>query len=293
MTSLIYSSFVPHRKLDIKSPLNLECSDISVLVPVKNNQLGIDNFLKAFFSTHSTINYPCEIIIVDNNSDHPIFIREKFRSTSLPIYLLRCYRVGPASARNLGIKHSKGQWVVFTDSDCLPTESFLTGYKAAINGAVGYAGNVKALSEGALSHYYETQEILIPPPVEDDVEAWRPHYIITANAMIWKPALELIGGFDEGIQIAAGEDIDLGFRLSEIGKLSYAQRSLVYHDFGKGFLEFIRRFKRYGKGNRLVGIKHGVNLKPQPFEPAQSTGFNWLMSRVQYLALLWGYYTNS
>lgn len=289
MTSLSRTQFVPCKKLNIQSPLDFDYQDISIIIPVKNNQLGIDNFFKGFLNTQSQANYPREIIVVDNNSEPPISIPEEHKLSGLTIRLLKCNQIGPASARNLGLKHSTGNWIVFTDSDCIPTESFLTGYKSALNGSVGYAGNIQALGNDNLSKYYQAQRILIPPTVEDEAGILRPYYLITANTLILKPALELIGGFDEHIPIAAGEDIDLGFRLREIGELSYSTRSLVYHDFGAGYISFIQRFFRYGQGNRLVALKHDIDLKPQPFKPAKSTIFNRFLATVQHLSLLHGY----
>ena len=80
------------------------------------------------------------------------------------------------------------------------------------------------------SRYYGSQAILIPPPVEE-LGLLRPEHLITANALVWKPALEAIGGLNETFRIAAGEDIDLGFRLREVGALSYAPTAAVSHDF--------------------------------------------------------------
>lgn len=290
MTSLIYSHFVPDRKLNLQSPLTLACDRVSVVIPVKDNQPGIDRFLTSFFDCHTPEHYPGEILIVDNNSSVPIVIRQKFRHFNLPIKRFECQAIGPASARNLGIQKAQGEWILFTDSDCIPTASFLTGYQTMLNGAVGYAGNVKPLHQDPLSAYYGSQNILIPPSVQEQLGDLRPHYVITANTLIWKPALAEIEGFDEQIKIAAGEDIDLGFRLSEVGQLSYALSSLVYHDFGQGLSSFISRFKRYGKGNRLVGLKHHIDLKPRRFTPAQKNALNGFLSTLQYGALMWGYW---
>ncbi|HLW00395.1 MAG TPA: hypothetical protein VKT82_17140 [Ktedonobacterales bacterium] len=80
------------------------------------------------------------------------------------------------------------------------------------------------------------------PPRIEEAGISRPEYLITANALVWKPALEAIDGFDETITIAAGEDIDLGFRLREIGALESAPTALIYHDFAGGLLAFMRRF---------------------------------------------------
>ena len=40
---------------------------------------------------------------------------------------------GPASNRNNGAKHAKGEWLVFLDDDCVPDRNILSAYLAAIN----------------------------------------------------------------------------------------------------------------------------------------------------------------
>lgn len=144
------------------------------------------------------------------------------------------------------MKYATGNWILFTDSDCIPSSTFLTGYLNSLNGSIGYAGNVKAFGKDKISKYYESQEILIPLNTFDKKDFRGPDFIITANALVWKKAVESIGGFNKNIGIAAGEDIDLGFRLIEIGKLSFAFESIVYHNFNGELYGFIEIFKRYG-----------------------------------------------
>lgn len=208
----------------------------------------------------------------------------------LHVTLLSCPRPGPASARNVGIGHARTEWVVFTDSDCLPSATFLTGYLAAMNGAVGYAGAVHAWRQDRWSRYYENQAILTPPPL-DEAGILRPEHLITANALVWKPALEAIGGFNETITIAAGEDIDLGFRLREIGALAYAPTAGIYHDFQGGLGAFMRRFVRYGKGNKQVGNLYHLDFTPHVFRAKHPSAFNEFLATLQYLCLCWGYRT--
>ena len=137
-------------------------SDISVIIPVKNNQKGVDRFIEAFFATHSQDQYPKEIIIVDNNSALPIKLRDEYLQKGLPLRLYSCSRQGPAAARNCGVKASLGEWLLFCDSDCIPTPSLLTGYLNSPNSAVAYAGKVKATSATYLARYYDDEETLLP-----------------------------------------------------------------------------------------------------------------------------------
>ncbi len=288
MTFLSTLGFQPRKSKELIAPTSIGFPDISVVLPVKNNQKGVTLFLSEFLKTHPPSRYPREIIIVDNDSQPPISIPAECVIDGLNITVLRSSAPGPACARNLGIMHSQTEWVLFTDSDCILAQTFLLGYFEAMNGSIGYAGTVKAWGRDHLSLYYESQEVLTPPPMRGD-GVRRPEYVNTANTLIWRPALEDIGGFDESITIAAGEDIDLGLRLREIGNLSFAPVACVYHNFDDGLVGFVRRFLRYGKGNKIINRLYTLDLTPRIFRAKQPTIFNLIFSRIQYLCLYLGY----
>ena len=116
-----------------------------------------------------------------------------------------------------------------------------------------------------------------------------PEFLITANALVWKPALEEIQGFNEEIMIAAGEDVDLGFRLREIGTISYASNSIIHHNFDDGLKGFIKRFRRYGEGNKIISELYTLDMKPRPFNPVKKTLANYVFAWLQYYYLSQGY----
>ena len=182
------------RTTSLKAPLHFKPSDVSIVIPVKNNQRGINHFLYEFFRTHDYALFPKEIIIVDNNSIPKIILPKNLQNAGVPIRLLSCENVGPASARNLGWRKAQGTWILFTDSDCIPSNTLLSGYDSAIDGSVGYAGNVKVLGSDRISQYYDTQQILIPFRVLATDGRSIPQYLITTNALVWREALKAING---------------------------------------------------------------------------------------------------
>ena len=153
MTMISRLGFVPTRKQNLKSSLPRLTENITIVIPVKDNQNGIDLFLKTFFETQTKDTFPKEIIIVDNNSNPAIQLNDNLYS--IPVRLLTCSKIGPASARNFGVKNSSTEWILFTDSDCVPTNSLLTGYLKVQNNSVGYAGNIKAQGQDLISKFYE------------------------------------------------------------------------------------------------------------------------------------------
>ena len=269
----------------LATPTALVPGDISVVVPVRNNQAGVDRLLQGFMSIEER---PREILVVDNASAVPVRVDRGF-ADELGVAVASAQRPGPAHARNVGWRLASAPWVLFVDSDCIPTSSLFTGLCAASNGAVGYAGGVRALANDRLSRYYEAQRTLVPPPGKDR----RPAYLVTANALVWREALELVGGFDERFPCAGGEDIDLAYRLRGVGLLSYAPESAVLHDFGDGVGGFIRRFVRYGRGNRLLEAVHGTSHAPRPFWPVQRSPSHLVAALAQFALMYYGYETAS
>ena len=289
MTLISRLVFSIKEKTKKKSSERIKVNEISIVIPVKDNQVGIDNYLNKFLETHSQNEYPKEIIIVDNNSNPEISIKSEHLESDLKIRLIKCKRIGPASARNKGVKIANGNWILFNDSDCIPTNSILKGYLKADNKSVAYAGNIKSLNNDKLSRYYESQEILIPLKTYNEKGDFVPQYLITANCLVWKSAFDEIYGFNEKIAIAGGEDVDLGLRLSEIGNLSYAFESIATHDFSDGLIGFYKRFKRYGIGNRIVQELWKTDLKPRPFRPNERTVTNEFFAKFQYFSLYKGF----
>jgi len=287
MTMISRLGFTPTKRQTIKSDLLRTTEEITIIIPVKDNQNGIDFFLTEFFATHSVDNFPREIIIIDNNSAPKIELKQI--GYPISVRLLTCSKIGPASARNFGVQHAQTDWILFTDSDCVPTSNLLVGYFKVQNGSVGYAGNIKAYRQDIISKYYEQQEILVPPKVYEQPNQPRPDYLITANCLVWRSAFHKVGGFNETIKIAGGEDIDLGFKLLNIGQLSYAFGSTAKHNFGDGLRDFRERFLRYGYGNKIISILYNLDLKPKTFRPNRRRPINFVLAFMQYFWLTIGY----
>lgn len=260
-----------------------------MVVPVKNNQPGVTRLLEVCLRIFAPNRFPAEILLVDNLSYPPVDVPDRLAS-SLPVRILVCARPGAAAARNLGARQAQTQWILFLDSDCIPTPGLIDGYRQAMNGAIAYAGIVRAAGSDPVSRYYDVQSILNPPPLWDNGEE-RPAYLITANALVWREALAQIGGLDERFPSAGGEDIDLGIRLWSVGQLAYAPAAQSLHTFEPDLHLFVHRFIRYGRGNRLLAVRYQADLAPRPFVPQLLSPINRLLASVQFFSLWWGYHT--
>ena len=245
-------------------------SDISIIIPVKNNQNGIDMLLNSFIdSLKEEKLLPKEIIIVDNNSNPEIFLPEITKEFSIPIKLEKCYKKGPAAARNLGANLAKGNWLFFTDSDCLFTKSTLLAYFNLTKDSNVLVGKVIPLKNDKISNFYKAINLL-NPTFNKNNEA---QFIITANCLINKDNFFNVGGFDEYFKHASGEDIDLGIRLRKNNIILYVEKSVVHHCYNDNIIKMYKRFYRYGKTIRKIEIKHNFNIDINALFPKKMNTF--------------------
>lgn len=128
-------------------------------------------------------------------------------------------RHGPAVARNTGWRAARGEFIAFTDDDCIPQPCWLrAGTTAFVEGVTGVSGKVIVPLSG------------IPTDYERNAARLAHSEFVTANCFYRRDALEAVGGFDERFTMAWREDSDLFFRLlNEKGKLLFVAGARVVH----------------------------------------------------------------
>ncbi len=156
---------------------------------------------------------------------------------------------GPAAARNQGWRASSAPFIAFTDDDCVPQTGWLAALVAAISTApadvAGVGGRVLPLGDGVISRYMTLHGILEPPP--------NLSYLVTANCIFRRCALEAVGGFDEHLTAPGGEDPGLCFALRRAGyRFQLAPDAIVQHEYRESLRDFLKTFYRYGRGCRRV-----------------------------------------
>ena len=269
-------------------PERISCETISIVVPVKNNQQGIDRFLASILSNVDPREHPREIIVVDNNSDEMTSIRVE---CPFPVQVLACTKRGPGAARNVGASRATGEWILFTDSDCIAGPSLVSGYVKERVEAIGYAGRVVTKVVDQCSLFYLEQNTFLPVPLATDFGVV-PGTLVTANCLVLKDALLAIGGFNESFVYAGGEDTELGYRLRMIGNLQFSLSSTAAHEITDGLQGFVERFIRYGRGSRLLEVHYdnpGMFLPPKPVPPNNPTPANRFLAQVHHHSMWWGY----
>lgn len=127
-------------------------------------------------------------------------------------------RRGPASNRNNGAKSAHGEWLAFTDDDCLPNPNWLEAYLSA------------ATSEDRIYEGKTTCAAGIRSPLEIAPINHSGGLLWSCNIMVQRAVFEQVGGFDESFPDAAGEDIEFRERIKRLGyRYPFVESAIVDH----------------------------------------------------------------
>ncbi|MBC7388043.1 MAG: glycosyltransferase family 2 protein [Opitutaceae bacterium] len=206
----------------------------SVIIPTYNRVetlLECLNLLQPFNLELKNISY--EIIVSDDstNDESEKVIKEKFPN----VIWVKGPKKGPAANRNNGASFSKGEWLVFTDDDCLPQRNFLSAYLASINlnhESLTFEGAIEPTNE---AEFKNSDKYECPVNVTGG-NFW------SANICIRKSLFDEIGGFDLNYPNAALEDQDIFYRLSERTTIPFVKDSVVLHPYR--LIDFENKLKK-------------------------------------------------
>ena len=219
----------------------------SIIVPTYNRPRQLADCLRALSALH----YPrqhFEVIVVDDGSMSPL---AEVVAPFYPLFRLTLVtqdNAGPAAARNTGAAHAQGEFLAFTDDDCLPSSQWLTALAARFAGGPPQA--VAGQTVNALPI------ILLPRPVSSSL-TWCTLIIMPTPAMARFSAsnnlalptgmFRRLGGFDATFRTS--EDRDFIDRWLHHGhRLIFAPEVLVYHAQLLTWRAFCRLHFNYGRG---------------------------------------------
>ena len=105
-----------------------EAVSASIVIPAHNESAHIDNLL---ISIISNLDREIEIVVVDNgSSDDTVLLAEKYECNILRVPT----KVSPSTARNIGVKASSGDYLVFLDADVIITPQWARCFEQMLAG---------------------------------------------------------------------------------------------------------------------------------------------------------------
>jgi len=186
----------------------------SIVICVRNVEKYIGKCIR------SLLNQTCgdfEIILVDDMClDKTSRIIENFDDKRI-LCVKNKVNLGIAKSRNVGLKLSKGEYVFFTDGDCIVSKDW-------IEQGIIYLEDPECVAvEGKI--YYVSGKY--KPTFSDYVcENKYGGQFMTGNVAYKKSVIERVGGFDEGYSYY--EDRDLALRVARYGKIRFNPNMVAY-----------------------------------------------------------------
>jgi GT2 family glycosyltransferase len=192
---------------------------------------------------------PIEVVVVDDGSATPLdAVVAPFRGT-VGATLVRQANRGPGAARNTGVVHAAGRYVVFTDDDCRFEEGALETFVAALQEKPGAIVGGRTRNGLPKNQFAAASQVIV-----DAVYAYYnrnpadARFFATNNMAVERSAFLASDGFDE-LFSGAAEDRDFCDRWRHRGgRLVYEPGAIVVHAHDLTFRGYVRQHRAYGRG---------------------------------------------
>jgi succinoglycan biosynthesis protein ExoA len=237
---------------------------LSIVIPVRNEESHLGQVLKGLLAQ----DYPrerYEILIVDGEStDGTSRIVKEVATGAVRVRLLRNPQRLASAGRNVGVRQSTGEFVIFIDGHCkIPSKTFLrdTATTFEKSGAEclcrpqplniegnGLFQNAVALARSTtLGHARDS--MIYDTAYEGVVNP------CSAGAMYRRTVFKRVGYFDESFD--AAEDVEFNYRILKAGLSAYMSPQLAIHYQPRASFEALwGQMQRYGRGRFRLIQKH-------------------------------------
>lgn len=238
----------------------------SFIVPAFNRPDEIKELLTSFIALAKPADTfdGFEVIIADGSPTDilsPIIASYK---DQMNITHLHRPRLAISPSRNLGAAQSRGDYLIFLDSDViLPSDYLLHLHASLLKNPVDAFGGPDAAHTSfspiqkaisfAMTSYFTTGGIR---GGKKQIHQYNPRGF---NMGIKKSVFDQVNGFSA---LACGEDIELSIRLLEMGcKVMLIPEAYVYHKRRSTFKSFFRQVFRFGAARINIFYRHRNELK--------------------------------
>ncbi|MEM7791069.1 MAG: glycosyltransferase [Verrucomicrobiota bacterium] len=226
--------------------------EISIVVPVRNRadllRLTLEGLARQTLRLEKF-----EVIVCDDGSNEDLQpIVAAMEAEGLNIRYERQGPEGPATARNLGIRHARAPLVLLMDSDVQPEPEVVAAILSAMRANPEWVG----------------AEARLRPIGDQDGPLWQApaseaggHYHTAAIAFP-KHILEAVGGMDQNFKMAACEDAELAARVLKHGKIGFVPEALVLHPVRRVTWKHHLRWRKHWWYLTTMAVRYGFLAFP-------------------------------
>ena len=223
---------------------------VSVVVCAYNAAATIDECLTSI----EQLRYPeYEVIVVNDGSTDAT---GSIAARHPRVRVIHTANAGLGAARNVGLKHARGEIVAYTDADVRVDPDWLTylvqrfadpdivaaGGPNVVPADDSWIAQCVARAPGGPTHVL----------LEDRIA----EHIPGCNCAFRRGALLAVGGFNSTF-VRAGDDVDVCWRLQARGwKIGFAPAALVWHHHRPSVRTYVRQQIGYGEGETWLMREH-------------------------------------
>jgi len=179
----------------------------SIIIPTYKRQDALSlclNGVEHYFQPGAQARFGHQVEVVVTDDAHETSVQSLLAHRYPWCHYIQGPRRGPAANRNHGARHATGEWLVFTDDDCLPQPGWIEAYAAL-------ADQVDLL-EGRTSAAGTRMRVDEECPINETGG-----FLWSCNFAIRRTVFLALGGFNEDFPAAAMEDVELNLRASKAG----------------------------------------------------------------------------
>lgn len=275
---------------------------ISVIVPCKNRiealseciesiNDSIDNAKKTFTDLET------EIIIINDHSEDGF--TEKVLNKFKHVKIFDSDGTGPGYARNLGISKSNGDYIFFTDSDCVVSKDWITnGYRAfRETDEVVIQGIPWLFQENVNAEYGKSEGMLYRIMFSTYVKGRYTSMTDSRNLLLNKNIVEKLGRevFSEKQDKATAESRVFGKKCISNGiNILFDENIKIYHEDPINMKAVCKQKYRHGYGRVMIWEKRPAYdfLADRYFDNPINNGIDKDYILPAHASFLLGYYKN-
>jgi glycosyltransferase involved in cell wall biosynthesis len=238
--------------------------DLSIVIPTYNRPNFLLECINSILNQNTRHNF--EIIVICDGTDSRIDkLMLKFKKLKNIKYFVQ-KKLGPAAARNVGIKHSRAKIITFLDDDCIVNknwiENILLAHKKHPNINHAIAGRLDPVTNCLVSEFSKGLESRASA---DNSTIFYPSMV--NNVSYKRETLNKIKGFDESFKNASGEDVEYNYRLYNKNiRTIYVENILIKHHYPEKIVPMLKQQFRFGTTRPMLMIKtNDYPFKKKPY----------------------------
>ncbi|NTV99751.1 MAG: glycosyltransferase [Oscillochloris sp.] len=223
---------------------------VSIVIPTYNRLSRLKQVIAAIERQTYPLDHVEVIVVSDGSTDGTHAYLAEIQ-TPLNFRFVPQTNAGPAAARNNGIRHAQGEYILFIDDDVVPSPTLLAEHMRL------QSGNANLVVLGPMLN---PPDFTFAPWVAWEQQMLEKQYaamrrgdwtatarqFYTGNTSLPRQALLQSGGFDERFRRA--EDIELAYRLEKYGlEFTFTMDAVGYHYAERSFTSWLQIPYTYGR----------------------------------------------